>query len=380
MKEISLVVHAREHTRQYCPVRVVLEHPLPGKDTLVLKDTAGTVVPCQLMRAEKPSLCFILDELAKGESRTLTITAQEGTHDSGVEITDVPGERADVTIAGRLFTSYRYTANWARPFLMPIIGPYGDPITRMYPVEDVDGETTDHIHHKSCWVAWGDVNGSDNWSETEGHGRQTHQRLGIVESGPVFGRIAALNHWVTDAGAKVLEEEREMLFYNLPESGRIMDLNVRFTATEGPVRFGDTKEGGIASVRVATSMDGSGAGTIVNAYGGIGEKETWGKRAHWCDYYGPVKGKTVGIAIFDTPTNFRYPTYWHVRDYGLMTANPFGLSHFYGDEMRDGSHTIGEGESLCFAYRLFFHAGNTDGADVSGRFLDYVTPPVVEIE
>ena len=64
-------------------------------------------------------------------------------------------------------------------------------------------------------------------------------------------------------------------------------------------------------------------GAIVNSYGGSQEMETWGKRAHWCDYVGPVNGKTVGITIMDSPGNFRYPTYWHVRDYGLMTANPF---------------------------------------------------------
>jgi len=47
------------------------------------------------------------------------------------------------------------------------------------------------------------------------------------------------------------------------------------------------------------------------------------KHADWCDYYGSIGGKTVGIAMFDHPSNPRHPTTWHVRDYGLFAANPF---------------------------------------------------------
>jgi len=37
-------------------------------------------------------------------------------------------------------------------------------------------------------------------------------------------------------------------------------------------------------------------------------------------------GKTVGIAVFDHPSNPRHPTTWHVRDYGLFAANPLGCT------------------------------------------------------
>ena len=67
-----------------------------------------------------------------------------------------------------------------------------------------------------------------------------------------------------------------------------------------------------------------------------------------------------------------------MRDYGLMTANPFGVSHFVGNKTADGSHTIEKGTTLTFRYRLFFHAGDTAKARVGERFLDYIAPPTVE--
>jgi hypothetical protein len=32
--------------------------------------------------------------------------------------------------------------------------------------------------------------------------------------------------------------------------------------------------------------------------------------------------------MFDHPQNPRHPTWWHVRDYGLFAANPFGKHDF----------------------------------------------------
>ncbi len=371
----ALTVTAGEHGRENCPVWLDVAPGAVPAPYGVFEDEAGRRIPYQTTTAGPPRLCIILPRLLRGESTTFRLVATDVDPDVTVALNRVRDGQIDVSVAGSLFTTYHYGSGWARPFLMPVIGPFGAPVTRHYPVESRDGETSDHPHHKSVWVAWGDVNGSDNWSEQHGHARQEHQRFESVESGPVFGRIAAVNDWVTDEGEKLLEEHRTLTFYNLPDTGRFIDLKVVFRATEGPVTFGDTKEGGIASVRVATSMDASGAGSIRNSYGGTNEAETWGKKAHWCDYVGPVDGQTVGITVFDTPGNFRYPTTWHVRNYGLMTANPFGLSYFLCDKAADGSHTIGRDAVFPFAYRLYIHAGDTDAADVAGKFLDYVAPP-----
>jgi hypothetical protein len=92
-----------------------------------------------------------------------------------------------------------------------------------------------------------------------------------------------------------------------------------------------------------------------------------------------VEDREVGIAVFDHPHNLRYPTFWHVRDYGLMTANPFGLSYF-PDGSGDGSYTLPAGEKLTFRYRVLIHAGGAELGGVGRRYLEWIYPPRASVE
>ncbi len=338
----------------------------------------GARIPAQV---DGDRIVWICEAMSVGDSIEYKFSEKfDITADSGVELIDRDGT-IEFHVGGELFTAYHYGKELARPFLFPIVGPRGNGVTRNYPmIEDVPGETKDHVHHRSMWVAHGDLNGSDNWSEMEGHAVQRHREFLDKTSGPVFGRLRAVSDWLDNQGRRILEEERTITVHNLPASSRVIDLVVLFRATEGDVSFGDTKEGGICSIRVATSMDGNKGGLITNAYGGITESENWGKRAHWCDYSGPVEGRTVGVAIFDNPANFRYPTYWHVRNYGLMTANPFALSAYRNDPSRDGSHVVKAGEELAFSYRVYIHDGDAVAGGVGQRYHGYINPPLVEVK
>lgn len=379
MAKMTLKATASNRDYVNCPVCAVVDAGRLPDSGVELVDDSGAALACQVQRqGDQATIHWLIPRIAAGEEQSYTPRKAQSAPSEGVVLTEQEG-KIEVKIRGEFFAAYHFDSKWARPFLHPLMGPSGQ-VTRRYPMETVEGETHDHIHHKGCYVAWGDVNGTDNWSETEGHGRVLHQELLAAESGPVFGRILGLNHWVTNDGKKLMEERREYRFYNQPVSARAFDLKVAFTATEGPVRFGDTKEGGICSVRVATSMDAKENGTITNSFGGSDEAETWGKRAHWCDYIGPVNGEIVGVTIMDNPQNFRHPTYWHVRNYGLMTANPFGLSHFHRGQDCDGSHEIEQDADFVFRYRVFVHAGDTHSAGVGTQYHHYVSPPAVEVE
>jgi hypothetical protein len=152
----------------------------------------------------------------------------------------------------------------------------------------------------------------------------------------------------------------------------MMDYEVTLTASQGDLVLGDTKEGTMA-IRLAPTLrlkGRVGQGHIVNSEG-VRDGDTWGKRADWCDYYGPVNGKTVGVAIFDNPKNPRHPTWWHVRDYGLFAANPVGQHDFEKKPKGVGDLKIKAGDSLTFRYRFYFHQGTTEQADVAGRYAAY---------
>ncbi len=104
-------------------------------------------------------------------------------------------------------------------------------------------------------------------------------------------------------------------------------------------------------------VDAKRGGKIVNSRGQI-DAAAWGRPAAWVDYHGPIDGQTVGITIFNHPSSFRYPTYWHVRTYGLFAANPFGLHEFPGSKNANGSLTLARGKSVTFRYRVLLHRGD----------------------
>ncbi|MHC4480757.1 MAG: DUF6807 domain-containing protein [Planctomycetota bacterium] len=382
MEELEICLRGARRPTAFCPVSARVGRSHRELEDCVLVDTARDLpVPFQASPAAGgATVHWIVDSLGPGqERRYLLRESSSRPAASQVQVTAREDGELSVELGGELLTRYLYGDDLPRPCLYPLIGPFGQGVTRAYPQEEAEDDSTDHIHHRSVWVAWGDVNGSDNWSEGGGSGRVVHRYFDATESGPVLGRIVALSDWVDAEGNSLMQDRIEYRFYNVPPSFRLFDVDVTFYAGEGEVRFGDTKEGGIIAVRVASSMQGDRTGRIENSLGGVSEAETWGRRASWCDYSGRVGRNRVGIALFDHPSNLRYPTYWHVRDYGLMTANPFGLS-FFVDESVDGSHVLPAGTNLSFRYRVLVHAGDAAEGEVRRKYLEWVFPPAVEVQ
>ena len=332
-------------------------------------------------------LVWLVDHLGAGEkvSFAIAISTEAQQNDAtGARIDIKDKEQADFFIGDELFTSYIVKSGIARPFCYPVIGPDGLNIARdiVYLREGDYGSTydgVDHIHHKGIWIAQGDVNGTDNWSEMEGHGRTLNRSLTVESQGPLFAQLRAVGDWVSARGDHILQEDTFIRVYNTPGSARMMDISTVWTAGEKGVFFADTKEAGTVSIRLKESMEERNGGTIRNAYGAIGEAENWGKPAPWVDYYGPLEDQVCGVTIMDHPTNLRHPATWHVRSYGLFTANQWGLHDYTGDWSVRGDYALPAGQSLCFRFRLYVHEGDTEAAGVSARYLDWAFPPQVSI-
>lgn len=304
-----------------------------------------------------------------------------------VEVTQ-QADLVRVEIDGKLFTEYHFTGA-RRPYLYPVIGPTGAGMTRNWPMkEGVPGEEADHPHHMGLWFGHRHVNGAGFWENTAKPGtplgQVMHDGFVKVEGGKDTGVITAKNKWVLDDGGEVLCTDQRTITVRQAKDARILDFDITLTAGAKDVVFGDDKDGSMAirvpeSIRVAKAKPKGekttppGEGHIV-ASNGKRDADAWGTRAEWCDYFGPVEGKTAGVAMFDHPANPRHPTWWHVRTYGLFAANPFGQAQF--EKLPDksaGDFKVEAGKSVTFRYRFYFHEGDTEQAKVAEQYRVYTS-------
>ncbi len=372
----QLVVQTARPGAVESPVFVEVSSALPIGDYLLENTGPGEPITAQVFGdSEKRWLGCVLPATGlQGAHRLHLRTPTDRPVLEGFKL--VPrGSNLAIRIDGTLFSEYR-TDTGAKPFLFPLIGPTGDSYTRAYPMETAPDEDHDHPHQKSFWFTHGKVNRVDFWSEQGQHGTIKETARKCVVAGPVLGRLCTSDDWIGPGGSKVCEDERTLTFYKT-KTARVIDFETVIKATEGPVTFGDTKEG-MFGLRVASSMDvdKKRGGRIVNAEGLV-DGQAWGKPSAWVDYSGPVKGKIGGIAILNHPRSFRYPTTWHVRTYGLFAANPFGW-HDFGKN-QPGDYTLPTGEKLAFAYRVILHEGDASSAHVAEAFKNFADPPEISV-
>ncbi len=296
-----------------------------------------------------------------------------------------PTGGAVVKIDGQFFTEYVVDqAN--KPYLWPIIGPGGTTMTRAYPMKEVEGEQHDHPHHRGLNFGHENIGGHDTWAEAATFaakndknaerlkhlGSINHREFTEIKGGET-GVLVAVSDYLDVNGKKTSQEVRRMTF-RVSGENRIIDVDIDLQATEGDVLVDDKKDAGL-SIRVPTEMSVEiekkkpGNGHIINSEGDK-DGDAWAKRAKWCDYYGTVGGAAVGVAMLNHPTSFRYPTPWHVRTYGLFTANPFGLKSL-DEKSETGAFTLKSGEKISLRHRFIFHKGDATEAKIAEAFEAY---------
>jgi hypothetical protein len=241
-----------------------------------------------------------------------------------------------------------------RPFLYPVLGPSGMPLTRMgHPHDPIS-----HSHHNSIWISHNDIAGTSFWADNGGTIETVHiARLEDADD-HCSAELKAL--WKDKAGNTVLAENRRITLTplesanqdNRPSSSPTnlwrIDIDSELLASKESVAVGSTAFG-FLGVRMAKTMGvHDGGGRITNSEGGLNEKECFRKPARWVDYSGPVTAVAdEGITLMDHPKNIHHPVEFHVRDDGWMGAattfrNP---------------HVIEPGTPFRLRHGLLIHSG-----------------------
>lgn len=241
-------------------------------------------------------------------------------------------------------------------------------MTRDFPFKKgTPGEASDHPHHASLWFTHGQVNGISFWHVGKNTGVIKHQKILKLEG----NTLSTANKWLSAKGEEQCSDVTTISFTAEGEN-RAIDFDITIHASAGDVIFGDTKEGSMGiRTNPALRLRGSVAkGNAINSEG-ISGKSVWGKRAEWVDYWGKIGKQTVGVAIFDHPSNPRHPTWWHARDYGLVAANPFGVHDFERKPKGTGDLKLKSGDKLNFKYRFLFHIGDVKTAQIGDKWTQW---------
>jgi len=284
------------------------------------------------------------------------------------QVGSVP-DQIDIQVDGKPFTTLHTGADAQKPYLAPLRSASGKIVTRRFPMEKVEGESKDHLHHRGLWFSYDDVNGIKFWendpSYTKGTIGKIVTRKAELKDGAGAKTLKMIADWNDASGKAVLVESRTMTFYSDPTL-RTIDFDITLTASEKVV-FGDTKEGAFA-IRLADALaEKKGTGKMVNAEGLEGMKDVWGKRSNWVDYSGAIDGEKLGVAIFDHPSNPGHPVRWHSRDYGLFALNSWG-QHAFDASVEESHVTLTPGASLRFRWRVVIHPGDAASAHIADLY------------
>ncbi len=258
-----------------------------------------------------------------------------------------------------------------RPYFKDVCAPGGLQVTRRHPPKEGSDPADHATMHPGLWLAFGDLGGADFWRNqaTVAHG-------GFVRAPQAEGdkgTFAVRNLYT--AGGNVLCEETCTYTFQVRPAGYLILWDSTFQSKRAGVCFGDQEEMGLG-VRLATPLmvkpfeNRHPPGGILDDHGRRNEKEIWGQQAAWCDYSGRLSDAFAGIMLMPDPRNAS-ACRWHVRDYGLMVANPFGQSVFKKGPAKNTE--VASGRPFHLRFGILLHAApGEDNFDPAAAYQDYL--------
>jgi len=263
------------------------------------------------------------------------------------------GSKINVTIDDKFFTSYIFSSDEKYPFFYPVNGPLsGGSVTSMR-----NGE---YPHHSSLFFGCDLVNGGNYWQEGLERGRIVSVNAEILKEGGDTVVISDECIWSRPGAVSPVKDRRKIIITSSSATVRQIDVEITMEMLTD-VHIRKTNHS-LFSARMAADLSVKNGGTMVNAEGAKGEKDTFGKSSPWIDYYGKRGEAVEGLAILQHPSNPWYPSPWFTRDYGFISPTPM-----YWPE--NGEETfLKKGEALLLRYRILVHGGNTTDAKIGELF------------
>ena len=263
------------------------------------------------------------------------------------------GSKINVTIDGKFFTSYIFSSDEKYPFFYPVNGPLsGGSVTSMR-----NGE---YPHHSSLFFGCDLVNGGNYWQEGLERGRIVSVNAEILKEGGDTVVISDECIWSRPGAVSPVKDSRKIVITSPSATIRQIDVEITMEML-ADVHIRKTNHS-LFSARMAADLSVKNGGTMVNAEGAKGEKDTFGKSSPWIDYYGKRGEAVEGLAILQHPSNPWYPSPWFTRDYGFISPTPM----FWPE---NGEETfLKKGETLLLRYRVLVHGGNTTDAKIVELF------------
>lgn len=266
------------------------------------------------------------------------------------------GDRIDITIGDKFFTSYHFPENEKYPFFYPVNGPLsGASVTSMR-----NGE---YPHHSSLFFGCDRVNGGNYWQEDLERGRIISIGARITETGGERVVIEDECIWKRpDAESPI--KDRRLITVTSPQEGVYQidfDITMEMLTDVTILKTNHS----LFSARIDPDLSVRLGGVMINSEGQTGESATFGKGAAWIDCYGKRKTGTEGIAIMQHPSNKWYPSPWFTRDYGFISPTPM----YWPED--DKATNLKKGETITLRYRVVVHGGDTKESGIADIFEIY---------
>lgn len=270
-------------------------------------------------------------------------------------------------------------------FIHPLQTPSGRVVT--------DDFARDHAHQHGLFFAW--VNTTfegrhvDFWNQEARTGSVSQVTPGkvyknAIVGGPVFGELLVeLEHedLTAPGGPKpVLKEFWQVLVYDIP-GHFVVDLISTQYAIDEKLTVNKYHYGGLGlrgsshwfdpTVKGVAAPDPAKSGRS-DFLTSDGKHRADGNhtRPRWVDLSGELDGQFAGVAIFDKPTNFRYP-----QPVRLHPNKPY----FCFAPMVEGEFAITRGQPYVSNYRLYLHDGPPDREAIERAWHDFADPPRVRV-